>query len=118
MVLWLTNLEKYYLKKEDIKNEIIQLIEMKDFKIDDYIKKKILDLRVYHSNDLSSKNIINTWKKISNNLISERNNWIVIRLYLQIFILFKLFKELLAVIKNPFKQKTENYYYRKKNLRI
>ena len=108
----MANNGKYYLK-EDIKNEIIQLIEMKDFKIDDYIKK-ILDLRVYHSNDLSSKNIINTWKKISNNLISERNNWIVIRLYLQIFILFKLFKELLAVIKNPFKQKTENYYYRKK----
>ena len=107
-------LGKILSKKEDIKNEIIQLIEMKDFKIDDYIKKKILDLRVYHSNDLSSKNIINTWKKISNNLISERNNWIVIRLYLQIFILFKLFKELLAVIKNPFKQKTENYYYRKK----
>ncbi len=107
-------LGKIVFKKEDIKNEIIQLIEMKDFKIDDYIKKKILDLRIYHSNELSSKNIINTWQKISNNLMSERNNWKVIKLYLQIFTFFKLFKEFLAIIKNPFKQKTENYYYRKK----
>ena len=52
-------------------------------------------------------------EKISNNLISERNNWIVIRLYLQIFILFKLFKEL-AVIKNPFKQKQKIIIIEKK----
>lgn len=107
-------LGKMVFKKEDIKKEIIKLMQIKDFKIDDYINKKILSFRIHLSEEFSSKNIINSWLEISNNLISERNNWVIVRLYLQIFSLFKLFREYLLFIIKPFKKKTENYYYRKK----
>ncbi len=112
--LMANQLGKMIFKKEEIKNEIIKLTEIKDFKIDDYINKNILNLRIHNHKELSSKNIINTWLKISKSLMSRRNDWLVLRFYLCIFRLFQLLKNFLVVIKNPFKKRTENYYYRKK----
>ena len=71
--------------------------------------------KIYQSEKtLSVENILNTWKKIGVSLISRPNNWRKVKLYLRIFELIKLIKELSIKILKPFKKNTENYYYRKK----
>tara|TARA_B100001057_G_scaffold501302_1_gene623593 strand:+ start:10014 stop:11396 length:1383 start_codon:yes stop_codon:yes gene_type:complete len=108
-------LGKIISRKEDIKNEIVKLTNDREIKLDYYIKKDILNLRIHHSNkSLSSENILNTWKNFSIHFKQKKNDWKIIKLNLQIFRLFKLIKEYSVRILKPFKKKTENYYYRKK----
>ncbi len=101
--------------KEGVKKEIVNIIEKQDIKLDNYINKSIMNYKIYQSEKtLSAENILNTWKKIGVHSISSPNNWGNIKLYLRIFELIKLIKELAIKIIKPFKKKTENYFYRKK----
>ena len=101
--------------KEGIKKEIVNIIERQDIKSSDYIKKSIMKHKIYQSEKtFSVENILNTWKKIGVSLISRPNNWRKVKLYLRIFELMKLIKELSIKILKPFKKNTENYFYRKK----